>query len=108
MQLQPERNTTPQVRLREELHHSGLHVAVFLDGCFWHGGPKHGQRVHDINRRYWPGNIAGPRERDSDTDWRQEDAGWRVIRNWEQDDVEAVASRNEVALRGIVDKRGRQ
>lgn len=132
MQLQPERNRAPQVRLREELHHHGLRyrldqpmvagtrrrrvniifswlrVAVFVDGCFWHGCPKHGQRVHDINSRYWPGKIAGPRERDSDTDSRQEDAGWRVILNWEHDDVEAFASRIEVAVRGIADTRARR
>lgn len=132
MQLQRERDTAPEVRLREELHRHGLRyrldqpivagtrrrrvdivfsgppVAVIVDGCFWHGCPEHGQRVHDINGWYWPGKIAGNRERDSDTDRRLAEAGWRLIRAWGHDNVEAVASRTEAAVRGIADTGGRR
>ena len=132
MQLQRERNTAPQVRLREELHHHGLRyrldqptvvgtrrrrvnivfswprLAVFVDGCFWHGCPENWQRARNIKRRPWAGKIAGPREHDSETDGRQADAGWRVIRSRKHGDVEAVASRIEVAVRGIADTRARR
>ena len=84
-------------------------VAVLVDnGCFWHGCPEQGKRVHDINSRYWLAKIDGHRERDSDTDRRQANARWLVIGDWEHNALEAVASRIEVAARGIANTRGRR
>ena len=37
-------------------------VAVFVDGCFWHGCPDHGVRSHDVNSWYWRAKIQGNRE----------------------------------------------
>ena len=116
MQLQRERDTGPELRLRRRLHADGhryrvdaaivpgakqrrvdivfsrAKVAVFVDGCFWHGCPEHGRREHDINGWYWPDKIAGNRRRDTDTNERLSGAGWTVLRIWEHVPVdEAVA-----------------
>lgn len=123
MQLQRERDTAPEVRLRRELHARGLRyrldqpvvpgtkqrrvdivfpkakVAVFVDGCFWHGCPDHGVRRHEINAWYWPHKIAGNQRRDADTDQRLQGAGWKVIRIWEHEDVARAARRVERAVR---------
>jgi DNA mismatch endonuclease (patch repair protein) len=60
-------------------------VAVFVDGCFWHGCPEHGQRHHSVNSWYWPEKIAGNRRRDDDTDRALADAGWQAVRVWEHE-----------------------
>jgi len=115
MQLQRGRDTVPELALRRELHRRGrryrvdvpivpgtrrrvdivfgrARVAVFVDGCFWHGCPEHGQRAHDVNGWYWPEKIAGNRRRDADTDARLRAAGWAVVRVWEHDDPEQAAT----------------
>lgn len=123
MQLQRGRNTKPEMRLRRELHRRGLRyrldqpvvpgtkrrrvdivfptarLAVFVDGCFWHGCPEHGRRTHDVNGWYWPDKIAGNRQRDRDTDARLIDSGWQVIRVWEHDDAVGAADAIEAIVR---------
>lgn len=113
MQLQRERDTAPEVRLRRELHRRGLRyqldqpvvpgtkrrrvdivfprVNVFVGGRFWHGCPHHGIRQHDVNRWYWPDKIAGNKQRDADTNERLRNAGWTVIRMWEHEDPKQAA-----------------
>jgi DNA mismatch endonuclease (patch repair protein) len=116
MSKQRSRDTEPELALRSRLHGMGLRyrvhaaplaglrrradivfgparVAVFVDGCFWHGCPLHGQRRHDVNGWYWPEKIARNRHRDADTDARLADAGWAVVRAWEHEDAEVVAAR---------------
>jgi len=108
MSTQRREGTGPEVVLRQALHGIGLRyrlhraplpglrrkadivfgparLAVFVDGCFWHGCPDHGRRRHEVNNWYWPGKISRNRERDRETDRALEDAGWRVIRIWEHD-----------------------
>jgi DNA mismatch endonuclease (patch repair protein) len=123
MQLQRERDTGPELRLRRALHRLGLRyrldqpivpgtkqrrvdivfprakVAVFVDGCFWHGCPEHGFRRHEINGWYWPEKIRGNKDRDVDTTQRLEAAGWTVIRIWEHEETEEAVSRVEAAVR---------
>jgi len=41
----------------------GKKVAVFLDGCFWHGCPEHGMLPHS-NREWWRRKLDGNRRRD--------------------------------------------
>ncbi len=60
----------PGTRRRIDIAFTRQKVAAFVDGCFRHGCPEHGQRKHDINGWYWPNKIAGNRERDTDTDQR--------------------------------------
>ena len=114
MQMQRERDTAPELALRRELHRRGLRylldrpvvpgtrrrvdivfpktrIAVFVDGCFWHGCPEHGKRTHHINGWYWPMKIAGNQERDADTNARLRAADWLVIRVWEHDNPSEVA-----------------
>lgn len=64
-------------------------VAVFLDGCFWHGCPEHFKQPQD-NAQSWAKKIERNRTRDEAVTRLLEDSGWRVIRVWEHDLVELV------------------
>ena len=59
-------------------------LAVFVDGCFWHGCPKHGRKPGS-NRAYWLPKLRRNRERDSAVKRSLCSAGWTVIRLWEHD-----------------------
>jgi len=59
-------------------------VAVFVDGCFWHGCPKHGTRPKQ-NRKFWDTKITRNRARDRGVDRELRKLGWRVVRIWEHD-----------------------
>jgi len=124
------RDTGPELALRRALHRSGLRyyvhrrpvptlprradvvfptqrVAVFVDGCFWHGCPEHGRREHRTNGWYWPDKIESNRARDRDTDARLLAAGWEPIRVWEHEDPERAVARicRELRQRGTLDRR---
>lgn len=115
MSRQKSRNTGVEVALRKLLHGSGLRyrihrrpvkgvrreadivfgparVAVFVDGCFWHGCPEHATWPRN-NADFWRKKIEGNRSRDIDTDARLSDAGWLSIRIWEHDDPVEAAKR---------------
>ena len=74
-------------------------VAVFIDGCFWHGCPEHG-RQPAANAEWWERKIAGNRARDADTASLLERDGWIVLRFWAHEDVMTVAQQ----VRGAVSK----
>jgi len=116
MSAQRSTGTAPELALRSRLHRLGLRyrthvaplatlrrkadivfgparVAVFVDGCFWHGCPEHGRRAHAVNGWYWPEKIARNKRRDTDTDRRLEEAGWLVVRVWEHEDDALAATR---------------
>ena len=57
-------------------------VAVFVDGCFWHGCPKC-HRLPDDNRSYWEEKVQKNRARDRRVARELRGCGWRVIRLWE-------------------------
>src|SRR5262245_35438514 len=59
-------------------------LAVFVDGCFWHGCPKCYRRPHS-NQKYWDGKVTYNIERDRRNRARLKRDGWRVIRIWEHD-----------------------
>jgi DNA mismatch endonuclease (patch repair protein) len=65
-------------------------VAVFLDGCFWHGCPDH-YRPSQRNAEFWRAKISRNRERDAETDKLLEEAGWTVVRVWEHEKPEVAA-----------------
>ncbi len=65
-------------------------VAVFVDGCFWHGCEEH-CRVPRGNRAYWERKIARNTERDARVRRELRAAGWRVVRVWEHAVVRSVA-----------------
>jgi DNA mismatch endonuclease, patch repair protein len=115
------RDTGPELALRRELHRLGLRyrlhrlvvpgarrrpdivfgpnrLAVFIDGCFWHGCPQHGTMAA-ANRQFWQDKIEINKRRDSDTNARLKAAGWRVIRIWEHEEPQIAARRVEKLLR---------
>jgi DNA mismatch endonuclease (patch repair protein) len=67
-------------------------VAVFVDGCFWHGCPEHGE-FPVANADFWREKIESTRIRDSVQAARLEDAGWTVVRVWEHEEPTAAADR---------------
>jgi DNA mismatch endonuclease, patch repair protein len=102
------RDTKPELQLRSCLHALGLRyrvsvrpvssirrtadvvfssvrVAVFVDGCYWHGCPAH-YRPAKRNTEFWTEKIETNRRRDFETDRLLEEAGWAVIRVWEHED----------------------
>jgi DNA mismatch endonuclease (patch repair protein) len=120
MSAQRSLDTTPELELRRALHAAGLRyfvhrrplpglrrtadivfprakVAVFVDGCFWHGCPKHGN-VPRTNLWYWPEKISKNRARDADTDVRLLEAGWTPVRVWEHEPVDGTIERVRIAL----------
>ncbi len=72
----------PGLRRRADILFSRDRIAVFIDGCFWHGCPEHGPTRFDTNADYWVPKIAENRARDLDTSARFEAAGWTVLRFW--------------------------
>lgn len=73
------------------------HVAVFVDGCFWHGCPEHGTRPA-ANSEWWTTKLAANRARDEDTTRALDDSGWAVVRVWEHEDPGEAASRIRVLV----------
>lgn len=59
-------------------------IAVFVDGCFWHGCPEHATWPKQ-NAEFWRNKIETNRLRDADTDKRLEAIGWKVVRVWEHE-----------------------
>lgn len=62
----------------------GLNIAIFIDGCFWHGCPQHATWPKQ-NARFWQQKIEANRLRDIDTNSRLKDIGWTVLRFWEHE-----------------------
>lgn len=115
MSIHPRRDTGPELAVRRLLHAAGLRyrvcvkvpgaprrtidiaftrrkLAVFIDGCFWHGCTEHRGTVPATNTAWWKEKIDRNRARDRETDQLLWAAGWRVIRIWEHEDPnEAVA-----------------
>jgi len=71
-------------------------LAVFVDGCFWHGCLRHATRPKD-NAAFWRRKLAGNRARDRRVNRALRRAGWRVVHIWECD----LARRPEVCRRRI-------
>jgi DNA mismatch endonuclease (patch repair protein) len=57
-------------------------LAVFVDGCFWHGCPRH-CRMPASNRKFWRDKITRNRRRDRKVNRLLRARGWRVLRIWE-------------------------
>lgn len=120
MQDQRARDTEPELALRRVLHAAGLRyrvdhaplaglrrradlvftrrrVAVFVDGCFWHSCPEHGNQPR-TNEKWWAAKLARNRNRDADTDAQLRAAGWEVVRIWEHERPEFGAARVAAAV----------
>lgn len=59
-------------------------LAVFVDGCFWHGCPRHATKPA-IRAEWWAAKLARNAQRDRDVTRTLRKAGWRVVRVWECD-----------------------
>lgn len=59
-------------------------VAVFVDGCFWHGCPQCG-RLPRMNESFWKAKISRNRDRDRKTTSELEEQGIHVVRFWEHE-----------------------
>lgn len=65
-------------------------IAIFIDGCYWHGCPDHFQ-LPVTNVSYWDQKINRNRERDVNTTAVLGERGWRVLRFWEHEDPSGIA-----------------
>lgn len=86
------RLVVPSVRRRPDVVFGADRVAVFVDGCFWHGCPKHGTTAKR-NREFWIEKILSNKLRDADTNMRLRRAGWTVVRVWEHEQPARAALR---------------
>jgi DNA mismatch endonuclease (patch repair protein) len=114
------RDTGPERRLRTALHARGLRyrvsarplsdlrrtadivfpkerLAIFVDGCFWHGCPQH-HRPAKKNSGFWSMKIIDNKRRDAETNEALVERGWTVIRCWEHEDTATVVDRIVTAL----------
>jgi DNA mismatch endonuclease (patch repair protein) len=115
-------DTRPEVALRSALHRRGLRfrkgvapagtgircradvvfpsarVAVFVDGCFWHCCPHHGNQP-TTHSEYWRVKLARNVARDRRNDEALSAAGWQVIRVWEHERPAEAAARVEAVVR---------
>jgi len=85
------------MRSRADLVIRRAKVAVFVDGCFWHGCPTHGTWPK-ANAAWWKAKIEANRDRDRRVDEQLQAAGWKVLRFWEHERVEDVAKRVRATL----------
>jgi DNA mismatch endonuclease (patch repair protein) len=87
-----DRRPIPSLRRKADLVFTRLKIAVFVDGCFWHGCPQHATWPK-ANAAFWRQKILGNRKRDRDTDRRLARAGWLCVRVWEHEDPGEAAER---------------
>jgi DNA mismatch endonuclease (patch repair protein) len=88
----------PALRCTPDMVFTGARVAVFVDGCFWHGCPSH-YKTPSTNTQYWAKKIEGNRVRDRKTDGSLSAAGWTVIRIWEHEPPRLAAQQIAATVR---------
>ncbi len=69
-------------KVRPDFIFPKLRLAIFVDGCFWHGCPKHGTQPKG-NRAFWKNKFARNQARDRRVNRALRSTGWKVIRIWE-------------------------
>ncbi|MFD7959623.1 very short patch repair endonuclease [Streptomyces zaomyceticus] len=126
MSRQGSRDTAQELAVRRLLHASGLRyrvnapvpgmprrtidivfgpvrVAVFLDGCFWHGCPEHATQPKS-NAEWWRAKLDKNMARDRETTTHLESMGWTVLRFWEHSPTEEISA----TVRAAVDREKEQ
>ncbi|MDH6226814.1 DNA mismatch endonuclease Vsr [Streptomyces sp. MJP52] len=73
-------------------------VAVFIDGCYWHGCPEHYVPPR-TNSGYWSEKVLRNVQRDRDTDQKLKENGWLVLRFWEHEPAENCAQQIAACVR---------
>jgi DNA mismatch endonuclease (patch repair protein) len=93
----------PGSRSRPDLVFAAARVAVYVNGCFWHGCAEHGTWPKH-NAAWWRAKIEANRQRDARADEFLSKAGWIALRFWEHDDPRVAAHRiaQQVSERDIV------
>lgn len=111
-------NTKPEIILRKALWAKGLRfrvhygkekidiafpsrkLALFVDGCFWHGCPIH-SHLPKSHENYWHPKLKKNIERDQAKNKRLEAEGWKVLRCWEHElnDLEKVLDKVRIGLK---------
>ncbi len=92
----------PGVRRVADVVFLRARVAVFVDGCFWHGCPEHGTWPIS-NSEFWRSKILRNRERDRETEAMLIKVGWIAVRVWEHEDPDKAA----LTIRDAVQRRVR-
>jgi len=77
----------PELRRTADIVFRSAKIAVFVDGCFWHGCPEH-YIAPESHVEYWFEKILRNQARDRETDAALEEAGWLSLRYWEHVRVE--------------------
>ena len=85
LEYETDQRAIPSLRSRPDILFSGSRLAIFVDGCFWHGCPIHGTTPKN-NAEWWREKLATNRRRDQQVDVALQDHGWQVLRFWEHDD----------------------
>lgn len=124
MQANRGRDTSPEIAIRSILHSRGLRfrvnqplpfdrrrradisfprvaLYVFVDGCFWHGCPKH-YVAPKTRVDFWRRKLRENQQRDSDTVRRLETLGAHTIRIWEHEDPVTAADQIEAVYRELL------
>ncbi len=92
------------IRRKADIVFTRYRIAVFLDGCFWHGCECHFV-MPKANAAYWEGKITRNQDRDAETNRLLEVAGWTVLRYWEHQSPEEIAAAITTAV--TVERRSR-
>lgn len=71
-----------QLTVRPDFVFRKTRTVIFVDGCFWHGCPRHGTKPKN-NAAFWRKKLAGNKRRDALVTRTLRKAGWRVVRLWE-------------------------
>ncbi|MCC8113157.1 MAG: very short patch repair endonuclease [Bacteroidales bacterium] len=114
------RNTKPELMVRRFLWRHGfryrlcvkglpgrpdivmrkLKVAIFVNGCFWHGHETHKRQAPRTNIAYWEKKIEDNKRRDIENGIKLRQRGWTVITIWE---CELAPSRREATLERLLE-----
>ncbi|BCB81197.1 very short patch repair endonuclease [Phytohabitans flavus] len=123
MSRQRRRDTGPELAIRKLLHARGFRyrvawpipdmrrrtidiaftrarVAVFIDGCFWHGCPQH-RTLPASNTEWWSRKLATNTARDAVTAAHLADLGWTVVRVWEHESAVEAVERIVARMRSV-------
>jgi DNA mismatch endonuclease (patch repair protein) len=85
---------TDDVRVRPDIVFTRRRLAVFIDGCYWHSCPIHGNQPR-ANASYWHWKLATNKARDARVNVALRRSGWTVLRLWEH--VPAAEAADAVA-----------
>jgi DNA mismatch endonuclease, patch repair protein len=87
----------PDLRTRADLVFRSRRVAVYVDGCFWHGCPEH-YRTPATRGSWWDEKIASNRRRDELAMNALIERGWAVVRIWEHVSLDEAVGLVETVL----------